>query len=211
MQRSMGNGISVWLRPEVLPSVAELNRQCIDLLILQAMTAATPAEQPLITEMRPLLLRLDPAARDRAAACAFLLMDAGFADPQRWLWARGYAVCDSQPSWEAPIARVPQGIALARQVFAYAWHLAGSHRKLARVTLGMSTGTAEVLSNYTLVQTMGLADVHPDWLQPRWPRNLLMWRELLQAAALGESPALEQARLRGVQLLATEARSSALP
>jgi len=211
MQRNMGNGVGLWLRPELLPSLAEFNGQFIELLILQAMTASTPAEQPLIAELRPLLLKLDPAARGRAAACPYLLMDAGFADPQRWLWARGYAVRDSQPPWQASVPNCPQGIALARQVFAYAWHLARSHRKVARVALGMSTATAEVLSSYTLVQTMGLAEVHPHWLQPRWPRHARMWRELLQGACRGEGAFLEQARLRGVQLLATEARSSAMP
>ena len=92
-----------------------------------------------------------------------------------------------------------------------AWHLARSQRKVARVILGMSQATADVISNYTLVQTMGLADVHPHWLQPRWPRHTRMWRDLLEAAAMDDSTILEQARLRGVQLLAAEVRSSALP
>jgi hypothetical protein len=56
-----------------------------------------------------------------------------------------------------------------------------------------------------------LAESNPHWLQPRWPRHLRMWRELLCGAIEGEGYTLEQARMRGVQLLAAEARSSALP
>lgn len=209
MQRDMGTGLDVWPRPELLPSVAELNAQLIELLVSQAANAAGP--WPLPGELRPLLANFEPAARRRVATCPYLLVDAGFSDPQRWLWAHGYAVCDSQPVMEASITSMPRGIVLARQVFAYAWHLARSQRKVARVILGMSQATADVISNYTLVQTMGLADVHPHWLQPRWPRHTRMWRDLLEAAAMDDSTILEQARLRGVQLLAAEVRSSALP
>jgi hypothetical protein len=209
MQRDMGNGPAVWLHPQLLSSVAELNLLFIDLLILQALSKATPKDRPLPAEVRPQRLKLDPSARRRAAACPYLLMDAGFDDPQRWLWAHGYAVCEVEPPWQAALSNVPQGVALARQVFAFAWHLAGAQRKLARMTLGMSAGTAEVLSNYTLVQTMTIADRYPCWLQPRWPRHVRMWRELLQGASRGEGPQLEQSRLRGVQLLASELRSSA--
>jgi hypothetical protein len=209
MQRDMGTGLDVWPRPELLPSVAELNAQFIELLVFQSTNLS--GSWPLPNELRPLLASLEPAARRRAAACPYLLVDAGFSDAQRWLWAHGYAVCDSQPVVEPSITNIPRGIVLARQVFAYAWHLARSQRAAARVVLGMSQATADVISNYTLVQTMGLADVHPHWLQPRWPRHTRMWRDLVEAAAADDGNVLEQARLRGVQLLAAEARSSALP
>ena len=210
MQRDMGNGTSGWMKPELLPSVMELNAQCVDLLIHQA-RSAREAALPLPCELRPLLLNLDLNARRRVAACPFLLMDAGFADSRRWLWAHGYEVCEAQPVTEAPVLSASRSTALARHIFAYAWHLSRSDRKAARMILGMSPATADVLSTYTLMQTVGLAEVHPQWLQPRWPRHLRMWRDLLDAAMSGEEFVLEQARLRGVQLLAAEARSSAMP
>src|SRR5437763_16844725 len=43
---------------------------------------------------------------------------------------------------------------------------------------------------------------------PRWPTRVRVWRELLLAAAAGEAPALERARLHGLTLLAAEARGS---
>jgi hypothetical protein len=198
-----------WLRPEMLASLAELNEQYIDLLAVQAMTN-TPSGHPLVRELRPLLMVLDPGARRRAASCPYLLLDAGFADPQRWLWARGYHVQDGERMPLEQYLTMPQATSLARLVFAYAWHLARTHGSAARMILGMSSRTTEILGTYTLRQMTDLAELHPQWLQPRWPAHVRMWRELLGSSMKGEGPLLEQARMRGLQLLAAEARSSAL-
>jgi hypothetical protein len=45
-----------------------------------------------------------------------------------------------------------------------------------------------------------------DWLRPRWPARVQVWRELLLAAVSGEVAALERARLWGLTLLAAEVR-----
>jgi len=199
-----------WLRPEMLASLAELNEQYIDLLAVQAMTNTPSHGHPLLQDLRPLLIVLDPGGRRRAASCPYLLLDAGFADPQRWLWARGYHVRDAERMPLEQYLTMPQATSLARLVFAYAWHLARTHSSAARMILGMSGRTAEILGTYTLRQMTDLAELHPQWLQPRWPAHVRMWRELLGGAMKGEGPLLEQARMRGVQLLAAEARSSAL-
>jgi hypothetical protein len=49
--------------------------------------------------------------------------------------------------------------------------------------------------------------MHPEWLQPRWVVRPRMWRELLLSAISGDNRALERARMRGLQVLAAEARS----
>lgn len=200
-----------WLRADILASLAELNEQYLDLIAGQAMTNPPLYEQgqPLLRELRPQLLSLDPGARRRAASCPYLLADAGFADPQRWLWARGYCVRDSGFSPLDQYLSTPQATALARQVITYAWHIARTHASAGRMLLGMTARTCEVLSAYTLRQVGELAEFHPQWLQPRWPGHARMWQELLKGAIAGEGFLLEQARMRGVQLLAAEARSSA--
>jgi len=199
-----------WLRPEVLASLAEINEQYIDLLAVQAMTSAPPHGHPLLQELRSLLIVLDPGARRRAASCTYSLVDAGLGDAQRWLWARGYHVRDSDRMPVEQYLAVPQAIALARLVFTYAWHLARTPSNAKRMMLGMTDRTAEVLRTYTLRQMTDLAELHPHWLQPRWPTHARMWRELLIGAMKGEGSQLEHARMRGVQLLAAEVRSSAL-
>ena len=99
---------------------------------------------------------------------------------------------------------VPAATGLARLIFTLGWHLACSQGEAARVLLGMSAATAAVIAGYTLCQIDALAVCRAGWLRPRWPTRVRVWRELLAAAAQGETPALERARLRGLTLLAAE-------
>jgi hypothetical protein len=96
-------------------------------------------------------------------------------------------------------------------VFIYAWHLACSQGSAARLLLGMPAASALLIRHYTLRQIQTLAESRTEWLKPRWPARVQVWRELLLAAASGEPPALERARLRGLTLLASEARQVPLP
>jgi len=82
----------------------------------------------------------------------------------------------------------------------------GNSGTSARLLLGMPATSAALIGHYTLRQIQALAESHPDWLRPRWPARVQVWRELLLAASGGESPVLERARLRGLTLLAAEAR-----
>ena len=95
---------------------------------------------------------------------------------------------------------------VARLVFTYAWHLARAESSAARFFLAMPTDTAAAIARWTLPQINALADCHRGWLTPRWPARVAVWRELLAAAADGDPVALERARLRGIALLAAEAR-----
>ena len=54
------------------------------------------------------------------------------------------------------------------------------------------------------------AERHPEWMRPRWPNRVKVWRELLLAAASGEVVALENARMHGLQLLAAECRAASM-
>ena len=101
---------------------------------------------------------------------------------------------------------VPAAAEVARLVFIYAWHLARSQAAAARLLLGMPASSAALIGHYTLRQIQTLAENHPDWLRPRWPARVQVWRELLLAAVSGEVAALERARLWGLTLLAAEVR-----
>jgi len=74
---------AAWLRPETLESLTELNELCLALLAEQA-AARGAAGSPLLRQIGELWRGLDEAARHRAAACPYLLLDAGFADAPRW-------------------------------------------------------------------------------------------------------------------------------
>jgi hypothetical protein len=101
---------------------------------------------------------------------------------------------------------VPAATEVARLVFTYAWHLSRSQPAAARLLLGMPAASVVLIARFTLPQIQVLAESHPEWLRPRWPARVQVWRELLLAAASGDAMSLERARLRGLTLLAAEAR-----
>jgi hypothetical protein len=196
-----------WLHPETLESLVELNELCLGLFAEQA---AVRCAQPslLLRQVGELWRVLDIAARRRAAACPYLLVDAGFADPQRWRQPVPLGVGDTGEAAYSTFFTVPGTTEVARLVFTYAWHLARAHGTAARLLLGMSAPCAALIGHLSLRQLHSLAETHQAWLKPRWPARVQVWRELLLAAASGEAPALERARLHGLTLLAADARGS---
>jgi hypothetical protein len=195
-----------WLHGETLESLTELNDQCLELLAEQA-GIGSGAGPPLLHELRDLWTMLDAAARQRAAGCPYLIVDAGFADPRNW--AAGDTIHESHRGAPpaAPFFSGPRAGNLLRLALTYGWHLARSRPAAARVLLGMSALCAERIAGCTLRQIAFLAEQHPEWLQPRWSTRVCVWRELLRAAICGDEAALERARMRGLQLLAAETRA----
>jgi hypothetical protein len=196
-----------WLHPETLESLVELNELCLGLFAEQA---AVRCAQPslLLRQVGELWRVLDAAARRRAAACPYLLVDAGFADPQRWRQPAPHGVGDTGEAAYGTFFTVPGATEVARLVFTYAWHLACAHGAAARLLLGMSPPCAALIGHLSLRQVHSLAETRQAWLKPRWPARVQVWRELLLAAASGEAPVLERARLHGLTLLAADARGS---
>jgi hypothetical protein len=169
MDRNAEGDASDWEQPwpcgETLRTLAELNEQCLELLVEQATTQALGAP-PMFRDLLDLWTGLDAASRRRAAACPFLLLDAG-----------------------------------------YAWYMARTEPLGSALYLGMPAHCAGWLRTCTVRQVTELANLHAGWLRPRWPGRVRIWRELLVAAISGEGPALEMARLHGVQLLAMELKA----
>ena len=197
---------AAWLPAGTFDSLTELNELCLALLTEQsAVRGGIPCG--LLHSLAELWRGLNAAARHRAAACPYLLLDAGFADPVRWRTPSAQ-VGDGGTDHYACYFTVPAATEVARLVFIYAWHLTRSQPAAARLLLGMTAPSAALIARYTLRQIQALADGHPEWLRPRWPARVQVWRELLLAAVSGEATALERARLRGVTLLAAEVRAA---
>jgi hypothetical protein len=197
-----------WLGGETLSVLAELNEQSLSLLVEQAAAKESARAQPLLRDLAGLWLKLDGASLKRAAACPYLLMDIGFADPHRWLWAHGQQVLERERGPTVPFFTVARAAAVMRTVLTYGWHLAQGRDSAARVLLGMSPQCVRLVGACTLIQVGDLAEKHPAWLQPRWPNRVRIWRDLLTAAAAGEGPSLQRARLRGLQILAADTRAA---
>lgn len=193
-----------WLGAAALDTLAELNEMGLALLAEQA--AAPGAEpHPLLREVGALWRTLDREARRRAAAAPYLLLDAGFADRERWRLPSPL-VADSGRAASPAFFTVSGTLEVARLCFTYAWHLARAESAAARLLLGMPPGCAAVIAGLSLRRMDALAERHPEWLRPRWPAHPQLWRELLLAAASGEARALSRAHLHGLTMLAAEAR-----
>jgi len=196
---------AAWLDRGTLESLAELNELCLALLAEQA-AASAPQTGAAIAPLAELWPHLDAAARRRAAACPYLLLEAGFTDPRRWLEATAGQVTEAREPAYSSFFTVPAALEAARLVFTYAWHLASTQPAAARLFLGMPAPCAAAISRCSLRQMYALAERHPEWLRPRWSDRPEIWRELLAAAATGDSAVLERARLHGLTLLAAEVR-----
>jgi hypothetical protein len=196
-------------RSEALNSLAELNAQCLELLFEQALTL--PAQANLfLHNVSEMWRTLDVQSRQRVASCPYLLIDAGFGDPDHWRWLDERHVNEAPPPPYNVFFTVPRAPTVARQIFMYVWHLAQSKDLTAQLLLGVPAPCARLISACTLREVHGLAERHPDWLRPRWPDKVKLWRELLLAAASGEPLALQGAYMHGMQLLAGELREAAL-
>jgi hypothetical protein len=200
-----------WLRPESLDGLAELNEQCLELLCEQAGSGGVRPRPGLLAQLGPLWRALDAPARRRGARCPFLLLDAGFTHAQQRAWPGERAVRDRD--WAphtGPYFTVARTVPVTRLVLAYAWHLVRSEAAAARLFLGMSQACGSRLAACTLRQVIQVAENDPGLLSPRWPDRLGVWRELLVAATGGDGLAMEQFRMRGLQLLAADVRASEL-
>jgi len=199
-----GDARCSWLGAAALDTLAELNEMGLALLAEQA-AAATPEPRPLLREVGVLWRTLDREARRRAAAAPYLLLDAGFADRERWRQG-ALQVADSGRAAGPAFFTVRGTVEVTRLCLTYAWHLARAESAAARLLLAMPPGCAALIGGMSLRQIDGLAESHPEWLRPRWAAQPQLWRELLLAAAAGEARALSRAHLHGLTMLAAEAR-----
>ncbi len=200
--RSLGR--SCWLRREMLEALADVNHRCLGLLAEQVLALA-PADQPVLRDVGELWLALDERSRWQAAACPYLLVDACFAEPQRWQWLGGSRIGEPPPLPYTSFFTVPQTTAVARTVFVYAWSLVVSHAAGARLVLGIHPHCASLLGSCTVSQVHDLAERGSGWLRPRWLKRMRLWRQMLVAAAEDDAATLERSRMQGLQMLAAEA------
>ncbi|HXS20348.1 MAG TPA: hypothetical protein VN735_03915 [Steroidobacteraceae bacterium] len=193
-----------WLRGDMLEALTEVNHRFLGLLSEQALTLG-PESQPALRQVGELWGALDERSRWRAAACPYLLVDACFAEPQRWQWLSGSRVGEGHCGPHASFFTVPQTTTVARMVFVYAWSLVLSHSAGARLVLGIHPQCARLLGACTVPQVHELAERNAAWLRPRWLKRVRLWREMLVAAAEDDVVTLERSRMQGLQMLAAEA------
>jgi hypothetical protein len=191
-----------WFEDEAFAPIPEINELALRQARRRAQSAAAGGDA-LLRELRGLWCALDDAALVRVARCPYLLVDAGFADPMRWHFEGAPGVRDAERLHGVFCGEGASE--LARLVFTYSWHLARAHRHAARLAFGMSVECIELIAAFTPNQIMQIADRHPYWVGPRWPRRIGTWRMLLHAALDHDPRSLELAQLAGLRMLAGEA------
>lgn len=187
--------------PGVLGPVREINEQVVDSLCEAAV--ATPAScESLLEFVHVEFLQASVEARQRLAAAPFLLLDAGFAERDRWVWSGGVQEASAQRPASMPVLDLPIGI--VHRTLLLGWHLARTNRLAARVVLGMTPACAELIGSLRLRDLETLAKCDRGCVRLRWERRTELWSPLLRAAASGQWPLLESLQMRGLQLLAAE-------
>ena len=201
---AMGWERPAWLDRSTLDSVHELNEQALELMRVQFLGGSEQSAFTAAVGQR--LIGLDATTLQRAAGCGVLLVDAAFADGRFWLDSVVGAVNDRQRRVPAPFFTVDGTVTMVRQVLMQAWHLARSQPTAGRLLLGLSEINLGVIGGCTLNRLTRLADASAPWLRPRWESRPKIWRDLLQLAATGSPESMERMRMRGLQLLAADAR-----
>ena len=193
----------------LLAPVAEINQQmlaCLRQMALDEPPDNASSAPRLVTLLRADWRRLDAGAQRRVAACPYLLLDAGFAQPQHWErwehWERAPCAGVMDASSQRGYFSGRDGVALVRRTLVLAWHLARANRVSGRVILGMSALSAERIAAARLADLEALAELGPGWIVPRWEAQPSVWRQLIDAGCRGQPLLLRQAQLRGLQLLA---------
>jgi hypothetical protein len=179
---------------EALKLLQEVNGRLLDLL---ALASQLPIEVhlPLAVDLSDVLEKMDSAARARAAACPFLLIDGGFQDLERWSRVRWGA---EPVEARAECFPRPQALELAHMTFMLAWSLVRSNRNAACTMLGLSAGCTQVIGDLRLQDLQRIAVTHSAWIRPRWENRPDIWRRLLRT---GDEPGLRPVATRSIREL----------
>jgi hypothetical protein len=174
----------------------EINSRLLDLM---ALVSGKPSRAafPLALELRDIFSGLDFAARERAASCPYLLVDAGFQDAIRWASAAVelepvVGAAGSFPGKEA--------LELSHMTLTFAWSLVRSHREGANLLLGLSPACSKIIAELRLQELQHIAANHFDWIRPRWESRPEVWRRLLAAAKDANALPLNSLGLQGLHL-----------
>ena len=189
----------------LLAPIVEINQALLEALRTAALDASRTRLPHLLLSLREDWRRLDQAALERAAACPYLLLDAGLAQP-------GFGERALQGVMDTPTRGYVSGaeaVALVRRTLLLGWHLARANRLAARVLLGMSGPVAQRLAVSRLQELDLLAEHAAAGVMPRWEQQPRVWQQLLRAARRGPAVQLRAAHLRGLQLLASSCSGEA--
>jgi hypothetical protein len=185
--------------------LAELNAECLGLLVMRAAESDHPAPAPpLLSALHAEWAALPAQAVRRLSVAPFSLFDAGFALAPRWLELRTRGVHDLSQRGEPAYFDTTVARSITRRMLVYGWHLARSRPRAACLVFGSTIAAVESLAACSLVALEAAAERNAEALRPRWSTQFGFWRALLAAASDGADRRLHELLLGGVQRLAAE-------
>lgn len=192
--------------------LAELNAECLGLLVLRATdTDHTALLPPLLGSLREQWATLSAHAVRRLAAAPFTLFDAGLASAPRWLELRSRGVHEHAQRLEPGYFEPAAARSITRRMLVYGWHLARSRPRAACLVFGTTIATVEALAACSLAALEAAAERNAEALRPRWTHQCGFWRELLSASSAGADKRLQELLLGGIQRLAAETLAAHAP
>jgi hypothetical protein len=173
----------------------EINGRLLDLMALASRETSPP--KFFTVALRDIFGGMDFAARERAASCPYLLVDAGFQDALRW----ASAAVELEPV-VSPAGIFPrnEALELAHMTLTFAWSLVRSRREGASLLLGLSPACSKIIADLRLQELQHIAANHYDWIRPRWESRPEVWRRLLTAAKGANALPLNSLGLQGLHL-----------
>ncbi len=193
-----------WRGSQSLRRVYALNEHCLEVMAQLARRDSERTTVEAINHLRGAWRTLDIAARQRAARCPVLLLDAQFQNEEWWRWAK-----DARPRYRRTVSPQPcfapkQAEALMRETLMLAWSIAGAEPNTATVLFGMTPMVSSIIADFGPQQVERIAALHSASIRPRWANVPGFWRKLLQAACAGDEDSLHDVRLYSIQLLGGE-------
>ena len=195
-----------WTGAEALDFVFALNDRSLQ--VLKDLSTTASETFAAVTAYRDLWVRLDEAARRRAARYPFLLLDLRFQSVKWWRELKSASSTDAKSA--PPHESFPREAAreLCVEVLTLAWHTARSDPRTAALVLGVPPDVAGIIASLGPrdVQRIALQQSHE--LRPRWNTNSSFWEQLLLTAITGNEASLSDFHLQGLQLLGADQMSA---
>ena len=186
-------------RLHVAGSVHQVNTQLIEILCVLSRARAAPF--PLSDPIRERFTTLTDADRSRLSCCGTLLIDLGLTDSHRWSSA---SLAIENANWAVARSNhwlpAHEGAIVAHSSMMVVWSILHTCRHLAKILLGISRATADVVVSMGLNELSHVAYRHPEWVGVRWAHVPGVWSGLLDAATDLDKGRGKFVALRGLQM-----------
>jgi len=200
---------SAILSTAVLEEACEMNKTYLGVLALGTSNRVNDADRTDASHFR--LAAADIESQSRLARSPFTLFNARFHDSRFWL-AQMKPTSVGEPPQRYLDFHTPHSplSAFTDVALFYAWHLVRSNASAARILLGMSKSALKAFQSLPLHRIQRVAAEQSQLVTLRWCDHQAFWQEMLEAARLNVVERLEDLRLLGIQLIASEVASQEL-